>query len=113
MVFNQFLEFGHFSGISEIINTAKKCKIKTFFNFSAEPEDKIYKAGFLKENFSTIIRDYDSNEKKKTRNEKEVFCDGPGSRMFLFEEVFKKPDESLFLEIDFKKNIKIKKVIIE
>lgn len=113
MVFNQFLEFGHFGGISEIINTAKKCKIKTFFNFSAEPEDKIYKAGFLKENFSTIIRDYDSNEKKKTRNEKEVFCDGPGSRMFLFEEVARKPDESLFLEIDFKKNIKIKKVIVE
>ena len=113
MVFNQFLEFGHFGGISEIINTAKKCKIKTFFNFSAEPEDKIYKAGFLKENFSTIIRDYDSNEKKKTRNEKEVFCDGPGSRMFLFEEVARKPDESLFLEMDFKKNIKIKKVIVE
>lgn len=113
MVFNQFLEFGHFGGISEIINTAKKCKIKTFFNFSAEPEDKIYKVGFLKETFSTIIRDYDSNEKKKTRNEKEIFCDGPGSRMFLFEEVARKPDESLFLEIDFKKNIKIKKVIIE
>lgn len=113
MVFNQFLEFGHFGGISEIINTAKKCKIKTFFNFSAEPEDKIYKVGFLKENFSTIIRDYDSNEKKKTRNEKEIFCDGPGSRMFLFEEVARKPDESLFLEIDFKKNIKIKKVIVE
>ena len=113
MVFNQFLEFGHFGGISEIINTAKKCKIKTFFNFSAEPEDKIYKAGFLKENFSTIIRDYDPNEKKKTKNEKEVFCDGPGSRMFLFEEVTRKPDESLFLEIDFKKNIKIKKVIVE
>lgn len=113
MVFNQFLEFGHFGGISEIINTAKKCKIKTFFNFSAEPEDKIYKVGFLKENFSTIIRDYDFNEKKKTRNEKEIFCDGPGSRMFLFEEVARKPDESLFLEIDFKKNIKIKKVIVE
>lgn len=113
MVFNQFLEFGHFGGISEIINTAKKCKIKTFFNFSAEPEDKIYKVGFLKENFSTIIRDYDSNEKKKTRNEKEIFCDGPGSRMFLFEEVARKPDESLFLEIDFKKNIKIKNVTIE
>lgn len=113
MVFNQFLEFGHFGGISEIINTAKKCKIKTFFNFSAEPEDKIYKAGFLKEIFSTIIRDYDFNEKKKTKNEKEVFCDGPGSRMFLFEEVTRKPDESLFLEIDFKKNIKIKKVTVE
>ena len=113
MIFNQFLEFGHFGEISEIINTAKKCKIKTFFNFSAEPEDKIYKAGFLKENFPIIIRDYDSNEKKKTKNEKEVFCDGPGSRMFLFEETARKPDESLFLEIDFKKNIKIKKVIVE
>lgn len=113
MVFNQFLEFGHFGEISEIINTAKKCKIKTFFNFSAEPEDKIYKSGFLKENFSTIIRDYDPNENKKTKNEKEVFCDGSGSRMFLFEEVTRKPDESLFLEIDFKKNIKIKKVIVE
>lgn len=65
MVFNQFLEFGHFGGISEIINTAKKYKIKTFFNFSAEPEDKIYKAGFLKENFPIIIRDYDFNKKKK------------------------------------------------
>ena len=113
MVFNQFLEFGHFGEISEIINTAKKCKIKTFFNFSAEPEDKIYKTGFLKENFPIIIRDYDSNEKKKTKSEKEIFCDGPGSRMFLFEEVTRKPDESLFLEIDFKKNIKIKKVTIE
>lgn len=114
MVFNQFLEFGHFGGISEIINTAKKYKIKTFFNFSAEPEDKIYKAGFLKENFPIIIRDYDFNEKKKTKNDgKEVFCDGPGSRMFLFEEVTRKPDESLFLEIDFKKNIKIKKVTVE
>jgi len=114
MVFNQFLEFGHFGGISEIINTAKKYKIKTFFNFSAEPEDKIYKAGFLKENFPIIIRDYDFNEKKKTKNDgKEVFCDGPGSRMFLFEEVTRKPDESLFLEIDFKKNIKIKKVAVE
>ena len=113
MIFNQFLEFGHFGEISEIINTTKKCKIKTFFNFSAEPEDKIYKAGFLKENFSTIIRDYDLNEKKKTRKEKEIFCDGPGSRMFLFEEITRKPDESLFLEIDFKKNIKIKKVIVE
>ena len=114
MVFNQFLEFGHFGGISEIINTAKKYKIKTFFNFSAEPEDKIYKAGFLKENFPIIIRDYDFNEKKKTKNDgKEVFCDGPGSRMFLFEEVTRKPDESLFLEIDLKKNIKIKKVTVE
>lgn len=113
MVFNEFLEFGHFGGISEIINTAKKYKIKTFFNFSAEPEDKIYKAGFLKENFSTIIRDYDPNENKKTKNEKEVFCDGPGSRMFLFEEVTRKPDESLFLETNSQKNIKIKKVTIE
>ena len=113
MVFNQFLEFGHFGEISEIINTAKKCKIKTFFNFSAEPEDKIYKAGFLKENFSTIIRDYDPNENKKTKDEKEVFCDGPGSRMFLFEEVTRKPDESLFLETNSQKNIKIKKVTIE
>lgn len=33
--------------------------------------------------------------------------------MFLFEEVTRKPDESLFLEIDFKKNIKIKKVTVE
>lgn len=113
MVFNQFLEFGHFGEISEIINTAKKCKIKTFFNFSAEPEDRIYKTGFLKENFSTIIRDYNPNGKKKTKNEKEVFCDGLGSRMFLFEEVFRKPEESLFLETNFQKNIKIKKVTIE
>lgn len=114
MVFNQFLEFGHFGEISEIINTSKKCKIKTFFNFSAEPEDRIYKTGFLKENFPIIIRDYDFNKKKKTKNDgKEVFCDGPGSRMFLFEEVTRKPDESLFLEIDFKKNIKIKKVTVE
>ena len=113
MVFNQFLEFGHFGEISEIINTAKKCKIKTFFNFSAEPEDRIYKTGFLKENFSIIIRDYDLNEKKKTKSEKEIFCDGPGSRMFLFEEVFRKPVESLFLETNSKKNIKIKKVTIE
>lgn len=113
MVFNQFLEFGHFGEISEIINTSKKCKIKTFFNFSAEPEDRIYKTGFLKENFSTIIRDYDPNGKKKTKNEKEIFCDGTGSRMFLFEEVFRKPVESLFLETNSQKNIKIKKVTIE
>lgn len=33
--------------------------------------------------------------------------------MFLFEEVTRKPDESLFLEIHSQKNIKIKKVTIE
>lgn len=58
--------------------------------------------GFSNENLSL-------SERKKL----EVENDGPGSRMFLFEEVTRKPDESLFLEIDFKKNIKIKKVIIE
>lgn len=113
MVFNQFLGFGHFGEISEIINIAKKCKIKTFFNFSAEPEDKIYKTGFLKDNFSIIIRDYDLNENKKTKNEKEIFCDGPGSRMFLFEEITRKPVENLFMETSSQKNIKIKKVTIE
>ena len=33
--------------------------------------------------------------------------------MFLFEEVFRKPVENLFMETSSQKNIKIKKVTIE
>ena len=121
LVFNEFLSFGRFEGIEEIIKKAKDSEIKTFFNFCANPEDRIYEKGFLENNFACRITDTKPEIKNREYDKvefrvrgKRVFLDGQGSRTnFPDDEDMRFPSKPLYLKNIGWNVIKLKEVSIE
>lgn len=120
LVLNEFLSFGKFEGIEEIIKKAKDSEIKTFFSFCADPEEKIYEKGFLENNFACRITDYNPEIKEKGNEKKEifdngekVFLDGQGSRTIFPDEKMRFLSWPLYLKNTGWNTIKLKEVLIE
>lgn len=120
LVFNEFLSFGKFEGIEEIIKKAKDSEIKTFFSFCTNPEDRIYEKGFLENNFPCRITDFKPEIKNREYDNvefrvgnKKVFLDGQGSRTDFPDEDMKLPYQSLYLKNFGWNVIKLKEVSIE
>ena len=120
LVLNEFLSFGKFEGIEEIIKKAKYSEIKTFFSFCTDPEDRIYEKGFLENNFSCLITDYNPEIKEKGNEKKEifdngekVFLDGQGSRTIFPDEKMRFPSQPLYLKNVGWNVIKLKEILIE
>lgn len=120
LIFNEFLSFGRFEGIEEIIKKAKDSEIKTFFGFCADPEDKIYEKGFLENNFACRITDAKPETKNREYDnveffvrKKRVFLDGQGSRTIFPENDMRFPFQPLYLKNFGWNVIKLKEVSIE
>ena len=120
LIFNEFLSFGKFEGIEEIIKKAKDSEIKTFFSFCTNPEDRIYEKGFLENNFACRITDFKPEIKSReydkvefyVRN-KRVFLDGQGSRTIFPDEKMRFPFQPLYLKNVGWNVIKLKEVLVE
>ena len=120
LIFNEFLSFGRFEGIEEIIKKTKDSEVKTFFSFCADPEEKIYEKGFLENNFACRITDYNPEIKEKGNEKKEifdngekVFLDGQGSRTIFPDEKMRFLSRPLYLKNTGWNTIKLKEVLIE
>lgn len=120
LVLNEFLAFGKFENIEKILEKAVNCRIKTFFNFSADPEGRIYEKGFLENNFPCRITDYNPEIKEKVNERKEifdngekVFLDGQGSRTIFPDEKMRFLSRPLYLKNTGWNTIKLKEVLIE
>lgn len=121
LIFNEFLSFGRFEGIEEVIKKAKNSEIKTFFSFCADPEDKIYEKGFLENNFPCRITDFKPEIKKeeydkvefRVGNKRVFFLDGRGSRTIFPDEKMRFPFQPLYLKNFGWNVIKLKEVSIE
>lgn len=120
LIFNEFLSFGKFEGIEEIIKKAKDSEIKTFFNFCTNPEDRIYEKGFLENNFPCRITDFKPEIKNREYDNvefrvgnKKVFLDGQGSRTDFPDEDMKFPYQPLYLKNFGWNVIKMKEVLVE
>lgn len=120
LVLNEFLAFGKFENIEKILEKAVNCRIKTFFNFSADPEGRIYEKGFLENNFPCRITDYNPEIKEKGNEKKEifdngekVFLDGQGSRTIFSDEKMRFLSRPLYLKNTGWNTIKLKEVLIE
>lgn len=120
LIFNEFLSFGRFEGIEEIIKKAKDSEIKTFFGFCTDPENRIYEKGFLENNFACLITDTKSEIKNKEYDKAEffaennkVFLDGQGSRTIFPDEKMRFPSQPLYLKNVGWNIIKLKEVSIE
>ena len=120
LVFNEFLSFGRFEGIEEIIKKAKDSEIKTFFSFCTNPEDRIYEKGFLENNFPCRITDFKPEIKNREYDNvefrvgnKKVFLDGQGSRTIFPDDNMKFPFQPLYLKNIGWNVIKLKEVSIE
>lgn len=120
LIFDEFLSFGRFEDIEEVIKKAKDSEIKTFFSFCTHPEDRIYEKGFLENNFACRITD----TKPETRNreydnvefyvgKKRVFLDGQGSRTIFPDDNMKFPYQPLYLKNFGWNVIKMKEVLVE
>lgn len=120
LVLNEFLAFGKFENIEKILEKAVNCRIKTFFNFSADPEGRIYEKGFLENNFPCRITDYNPEIKEKVNERKEifdngskVFLDGQGSRLIFPDERMRFPPQILYLKNIGWNFIKMSEVLVE
>jgi len=120
LIFNEFLSFGRFENIEKILEKAVNCRIKTFFNFSADPEGRIYEKGFLENNFPCRITDYNPEIKEKVNERKEifdngskVFLDGQGSRLIFPDERMRFPPQILHLKNIGWNFIKMSEVLVE
>lgn len=120
LVLNEFLSFGKFENIEKFFEKAVSYGIKTFFNFSADPEGRIYEKGFLENNFPCRITDYNPEIKEKGNEKKEifdngekVFLDGQGSRTIFPDEKMRFLSRPLYLKNTGWNTIKLKEVLIE
>lgn len=121
LIFNEFLSFGRFESIEEIIKKAKDSEIKTFFSFCANPEEKIYEKGFLENNFTCRITDFKPELRNKEYGKvefyvgkKRVFLPGEKSRIIFPDEDRRFPSQSLYLKnIAWNAVIRLNEVLIE
>ena len=119
LVLNEFLSFGKFENIEKFLEKAINCKIKTFFSFSTDPEDKIYEKGFLKNNFCCRIIDCEPEIKKEKKEvffsvgNKQVSFDSQESRLVFPEGEKKFPPQTLFLKNNGWNFIKMSEVLVE
>lgn len=114
LVLNEFLAFGKFENIEKFLEKAVNCRIKTFFNFSTDPEDRIYEKGFLKNNFPCRIIDCEPEIKKENSvGNKQVSFDSQESRLVFPEGEKKFPPQTLFLKNNGWNFIKMSEVLVE
>lgn len=122
LVFNEFLSFGRFEDIEEIIKKVKDSGIKTFFNFCTDPEDRIYEKGFIKNNFACQITDFKPELRNKECDKvefyvgkKRVFLPGEKSRIIFPDEDRRFPlSQPLYLKnIGWNAVIRLNEVLVE